>query len=207
MARVLKKVTAFVMRKVAGEEQLLLFEHPTAGIQIPAGTVEADEKPEIAVLREAQEETGLVGLTIAHYLGAVDDPLPDGHKVMAVTAPVHARPDAESVSHAKLRRGLMVAVLRTATGFTQVTYQEYDRAPDAQYISMSITGWVADSTLADSQLRHFFILAFHGESAERWQIYTDHHWFTLFWAPLNNLPPLISPQDTWLRFLDAYPSV
>lgn len=203
MTTVLEKVTAFVVRTVEQQPHLLLFEHPTAGIQIPAGTVEAGELPAVAALREAQEETGLTDLTIKRYLGAADDPLPAGHKVLAATTPVHARPAADSPADAHLRRGLPVAVLRTANGFTQVTYQAYDRVPDGQMISMSITGWVADSMLADSRLRHFFILTFSGQSAERWQVYTDQHWFTLFWAPLDRLPLLISPQDTWLRFLEG----
>ena len=38
MVATLEKVTAFVIRSTAHGEELLLCEHPTAGIQIPAGT-------------------------------------------------------------------------------------------------------------------------------------------------------------------------
>ena len=41
----LEKVTAFILHQEHGETELLLFEHPTAGIQIPAGTVEEGEDP------------------------------------------------------------------------------------------------------------------------------------------------------------------
>jgi len=44
-------------------------DHPEAGIQVPAGTMEAGETPEAAVLREAFEETGLAGLRIVRFLG------------------------------------------------------------------------------------------------------------------------------------------
>ncbi|MGC4108070.1 MAG: NUDIX domain-containing protein [Thermomicrobiales bacterium] len=44
-------------------------DHPEAGIQVPAGTMEDGETPEDAVLREAFEETGLVGLRIVRFLG------------------------------------------------------------------------------------------------------------------------------------------
>ena len=75
---VLEKVTAFIMRFTAAGPQLLLFEHPTASIQIPAGTMEVGEMPKTAVLREAQEETGLSGLTITRHLGTLDEsPPPD----------------------------------------------------------------------------------------------------------------------------------
>ena len=49
---VIEKVTAFVTRQWEGERQLLLFKHPYAGVQIPAGTVEVGESPEQAALRE-----------------------------------------------------------------------------------------------------------------------------------------------------------
>ena len=51
---------------------LLLFRHPDfpeAGIQVPAGSIEEGETPEVAVMREAFEETGLSGLKLISYLG------------------------------------------------------------------------------------------------------------------------------------------
>ncbi len=38
--------------------------------QIPGGTIEPGESPEEAALREAEEETGLTGLTIISFLGS-----------------------------------------------------------------------------------------------------------------------------------------
>ncbi|MCW3100036.1 MAG: hypothetical protein JWL77_5654 [Chthonomonadaceae bacterium] len=51
---------------------LLVFSHPDfpeAGIQVPAGTIEAGETPEAAVMREALEETGLTDLKRIGFLG------------------------------------------------------------------------------------------------------------------------------------------
>ena len=59
MNKVVQKVTAFIVRERDGVKELLVFKHPTAGIQIPAGTVEKDEDIETAVKRETYEETGL----------------------------------------------------------------------------------------------------------------------------------------------------
>ncbi len=72
---VVEKVVAYVTRG----RRLLVFRYvhePAAGVQVPAGTVEPGESPDVAVLREAQEETGLEGLTIRRYLGSrdYDDP-------------------------------------------------------------------------------------------------------------------------------------
>lgn len=54
-----EKVLCFVTR----DESLLVFEHadvPDAGVQVPAGGVEAGETPEHAAIRELTEEAGLV---------------------------------------------------------------------------------------------------------------------------------------------------
>ena len=61
MSKIIEKVTAFIIRKSKDGNDLLLFEHPNAGIQIPAGTVEDQETPEKAIIREVAEETGLTG--------------------------------------------------------------------------------------------------------------------------------------------------
>ncbi|MBN1978804.1 MAG: NUDIX domain-containing protein [Anaerolineae bacterium] len=199
---IIEKVTAFVTRQREGERQLLLFEHPDAGVQIPAGTIEIEESPERAVLREAAEETGLTEFSALRYLGCAERELPAGQRVMARSTTVYARPDATSFDWAHLRRGIPVVLTgRSADGFTQVTYEELDRVPDPQYVTMCITAWVPDDALAGSQRRHFFLLAFDGQTDERWTVFTDNHAFTLFWASLTDLPEIVHPQDEWLDFL------
>lgn len=57
---------------VTSGTRLLLFthpQHPDAGIQVPAGTVQPGEQPVEAVLREAHEETGLTDLVLGSWLG------------------------------------------------------------------------------------------------------------------------------------------
>ena len=53
-------------------DRLLMFRQPAAadaGIQVPSGSVQAGERPEDAVMREAREETGLAGLALVRPLG------------------------------------------------------------------------------------------------------------------------------------------
>jgi len=62
------KVVAYITRG----DKLLVFSHPRhpeAGIQAPAGTIEKDESPDEAVIREAREETGLRQLEMRSFLG------------------------------------------------------------------------------------------------------------------------------------------
>lgn len=64
-----QKVLAYITKN----KRLLVFRHtqfPEAGIQVPAGSVEPGEALDRAVLREAEEESGLKSLYIIAYLGA-----------------------------------------------------------------------------------------------------------------------------------------
>ena len=68
MAAVISKVFAYITHR----NRLLVFRHadfPEAGIQVPAGTVKTNEDLVAAVLREAEEETGLRDLTVKVFLG------------------------------------------------------------------------------------------------------------------------------------------
>lgn len=56
-----------VFTYITNGDRLLVFDHvdfPDAGTQIPGGTIEPGEMPEIAAIREAKEETGLLDLTV-----------------------------------------------------------------------------------------------------------------------------------------------
>ena len=65
-----RKVTALITRPGPAGPELLVFEHPHAGVQLPAGTVEEGESFEAAAMREAWEETGALGLTLVGEVGA-----------------------------------------------------------------------------------------------------------------------------------------
>lgn len=54
------------------ETRLLVFRHadfPEAGVQVPAGTIAPGETAAAAVLREAEEETGLGSFLVPRFLG------------------------------------------------------------------------------------------------------------------------------------------
>lgn len=64
-----QKTVAVVFKKIQGQMNILVFEHPSAGIQIVKGTVEKNESIEQATLRELYEESGIKNATIQSYLG------------------------------------------------------------------------------------------------------------------------------------------
>ncbi|PJF22705.1 MAG: hypothetical protein CUN56_04620 [Phototrophicales bacterium] len=63
-----RKVYSYITRG----KQLLVMEHPfspEAGIQVPGGTIEPNEDPAHAAIREAEEETGLKSFQLVSLLG------------------------------------------------------------------------------------------------------------------------------------------
>lgn len=197
---VVEKVTAFITN---ASGQLLLLQHPYAGIQIPAGTVEEGETPETAVLREVAEETGLCHFSTPILLAQEVEFLPLGQRVIAVNTKVFARPDAASFDWTSFRRGITVTVRQQAIGFTQIEYVEHDQVPDPHYVTYRILGWVPDNVLATRRRRFFFRLAYLEPTPERWKVTSDNHTFTLFWVSISNLPDVVSPQNSWLQHLSC----
>jgi len=203
MSGTIGKVTALITRQRGAQRQLLLIRHPYAGIQIPAGTIEPDETPNEAALREASEETGLSDLTVAAYLGNEQTSLPPNQRAIRHSTTIYSRPDAGSFDWAHIRRGIWVDLTGRRQGdWRQICFQEPDRVPDPQYVSMEIMGWAPDGTLADRCTRHFYLL--NGDSPQdEWDIRADSHTFHLFWASIGELPTIISPQDQWLDWLSG----
>jgi 8-oxo-dGTP pyrophosphatase MutT (NUDIX family) len=169
MTTQIEKVTAFVTRCVNGRTELLPFEHPSAGIQFPARTVEPGEAPEAAAIRETQEETSLRNVAIDHSLGMHEVMPPDTQRMIIEPTRIYARPDRMSFNWIQLGRGLTVSVERHSGEFAQITCQEWDRQADPAYVSYQITVWVSSAVLSQGYRRHFFTLTTGETTPERWQ--------------------------------------
>ena len=74
------KVFAYITHR----NRLLVLDHPESpdvATQVPAGTRDEEEPPDVAVLREAEEETGLKGLRLDAFLGEVDFQVPERNQI------------------------------------------------------------------------------------------------------------------------------
>ncbi len=201
MTEVIEKVTAFITRERDGVKELLVFKHPTAGIQIPAGTVEEGEDLERAVKREAYEETGLQTVEIEGYLGCIENELGAEERIVTRTTQVYMEPNLNAMPYKqKLTRGLTVDYNATHGDFTNISEIEYDRFPNPTCIVYNITGWVPNQNLSTQKRRHFFQLTTPEKTADAWELKSDRdHTFRPFWTPLSPKPPIVHPQAEWLE--------
>ena len=205
MKEMIQKVTAFIMRERDDVKELLVFKHPTAGIQIPTGTVEDGEDIETAVKREVYEETGLQFVEIEEYLGCFENELAVEERIVAETTQVYIELNLNAIPYKrKLPKGLTINYLSTQAGFTYISYieYEYDEFHKPISIDTNITGWVPNENLSAQKKRHFFHLSTQEKTTDAWELKSDMgHIFNPYWTPLSPKPEIIPPQDKWLDFV------
>ena len=207
MNNTIEKVSAFITQVRNGVKMLLVFKHPTAGIQIPAGSVEIGEDIETTAIRETYEETGLQYVKVEKYLGCFENELESNERIITETTRVYNEPNLSAIPYKqKLTRGLTVDYHSMQGGFTHISYIEYEYEYDKLYkpkcINTNITGWVPNEHLSLQKKRHFFHLSTQEETADAWELESDlGHIFKPYWTPLSPKPNLIPPQDRWLDFV------
>ncbi len=200
MELALGKVTAFITRTTEKSRELLVFMHPSAGLQLPAGTIEAGETPEAAVLRETAEETGLGTVSIIELLDVIMQPLAPNQRMVLQRCVLQASPGSEGTLRlgTYLDRGQTVQVIKGNGVYQQVTYTEYSIEDDTFVAVSSKTGWIAARFLTDHVQRYLFHLTTTAPTPLQWTVDADGHSFSLFWVALDQDNGLIAPQQAWL---------
>lgn len=195
----IQKVTGFVTRQRPGRcAELLVFQHPTAGIQLPAGTVEEGESLEVAAYREVAEETGLTQVRMVQHLGLMRADLGEEKKaILQATVPLIG-PFAEAPALGwTLGRGNSCRITDEVNGFAETVYEETDLNTSPPTVRIRVSGWVPTSVLTQHLERHFYHFVSLGKTPERWVQEAERR-FECYWTPLTPKPELVPGQDEWI---------
>ena len=196
------KITAFVTRERDEKRELLVFRHPSAGVQLPAGSVELGEDPAAAALREVTEETGLTNIALNAFLGVRIYPLPDSGRILTRSVALLDSPDGVPPGNAFLRRGLTVHELERLGDYSRIEFREYEmRAGALEIAAVLASGWAASADLSASVERFFYHIQAHEATPDEWTWFAeDEHDFQCYWVPLSQDPGLVNGQDQWLAW-------
>lgn len=201
----IEKVTAFVIRKKNGVPQLLVFSHPSAGIQIPAGTLEENETLEKSLVREIKEETGLSKLKIIKKLGETLKFTGPNEAYLTQTLRCYSWPAQAAKRNGPLcNRGLLLQTFERKVGFTHVKYAEHDLNKEPPVLLLELEGWLPSDALTREIRRHFYLLKVEEDTPEYWKIEADRgNIFQCYWVDVNAIPELIGEQAEWALQLDG----
>ena len=67
-----EKVCPVIFREKDSIKEILVFRHPFAGIQLVKGTLEQNEDPNAAALRELAEESGISEVSLIDFKGMLE---------------------------------------------------------------------------------------------------------------------------------------
>jgi 8-oxo-dGTP pyrophosphatase MutT (NUDIX family) len=197
-----EKVTSLVLRTTQAGEEILVFQHPAAGLQLPAGTVEDGESPEAAAFREVLEETGLSDIQLVKKLGVEEMHLPSNTCILRQASMLYPQPSYEPAGNQSIGRGWRVESGETRSGFTLVTYDEWNLNQTPPELLWQLEGWLPSDLLSTEIRRHFYLFHCQAQTPAGWDQLADMGYtFHVHWLPLQPPPGLIKEQVHWLDHL------
>jgi 8-oxo-dGTP pyrophosphatase MutT (NUDIX family) len=201
----IEKVSAFILRSRNNEPEILIFEHPRAGLQIPAGTVELNESPEEALYREVFEETGLKAVEIIEKIAQEHQFTSKDEAILLQTMRCFGWPAQSAQRKGPLfTRGQRVQVFERKVGFTHINYLEHDYNQEPVELIEQVDGWLPSEMLTQEIIRHFYAVRVKEDTPGSWSQLSDRgQTFNVRWEGLNPDPVLIEAQSEWLQYLHA----
>jgi 8-oxo-dGTP pyrophosphatase MutT (NUDIX family) len=200
----IEKVIALILRENDEQKEILTFKHPTAGRQLPAGTVEENEQPESALLREIKEESGLTRIEIVKKLGEAISFTKEDEFILLKPVRFYAWPVQRAARVGALfTRGTQVEMVERKAGFIRVVYKDLDYNHKPPKLISRAEGWLPAELLTHQIKRHFYLVHVLEKTKSSWTQASDlGHTYQLEWLPLEPELELFGDQAAWLKYLD-----
>jgi 8-oxo-dGTP pyrophosphatase MutT (NUDIX family) len=207
------KVTCFITRN--DDRELLVFRHPLAGLQLPAGTVDPGEAVVDAALREAREETGLTHLTPVRELAVISALAMPTDRMLLDDSPLYAEPSTSASAIPidfggdkridRLRRGLWVRTIEEIGDWIYAAYDTFEWRDEALVLAGSTSGWLPSTSCTADVGRSLWLLRCQESTPDRWTHSDDpglpaavDEGVEVFWMPFDPGVPLAGVQSIWL---------
>jgi 8-oxo-dGTP pyrophosphatase MutT (NUDIX family) len=178
------KVTIFAVN----QDRVLVFDHPLAGTQFPAGTVDLGESSESAAMRELTEETGIQVKDVA-YLGTTITRREDD---LAYTLDTVVADDG-----LRIPRGYRVHVLSEEGDQIRFSRRESDHSKQPPKILSESVGRTARLSLTRCIERHFYGARVKNAAPWSWEGDDGHVWLCHF-LDINEVQAF-GEQQGWLE--------
>jgi 8-oxo-dGTP pyrophosphatase MutT (NUDIX family) len=187
----------------SGLKELLVFQHPSAGLQLPAGTVEDGEEPAVAVVREVVEETGILDAEIVRLLDIEVTLLPNHQRAVRNPSRLLAEPRSDAATVEMVgRSGFLLDVGELDGLFRQVTHRDYEFVEGVFVPVRSVDGWMLDEELARRIVRHHYELRTPSPTQDRWAHSAEGEFdCELYWTEIREDIGLVASNQAWLRFV------
>ena len=169
-------------------------------MQIPSGTVESDETPQNAALRELHEETGIAYGGTPMLLKVLDANLPPDRSFMITSSVIEAQTPNGKYVEFNFRRGLPVRILTRRASSVRVAYEEFDYNQIPPKLTCSYSGIVPTTSCATLLRRHFFHMGFgdYHSRLDSWEHGADGQHWRMEWLDLSEVV-LFGEQDSWFQ--------
>ncbi len=171
-----------IITRNSGENlEILVICHTADGYKLAGGTIEQNETPEKACLREIGEETEIFDVVITKKLIESKIPLKDDEYYVKASSYLFSRPNDISFNWAKLPKGVRVTKEKSLDEYSQVVFTEYESL-NSKDISYQLMGFILNENLTKDAKRFTYHLTVNENVKTQKCIINDGFKYEIKWV-------------------------
>lgn len=192
------KSIGLITRNIGYGIEILILNHPADGIKFPGGTIEDNELPEHACLRECIEETEIHNLVLQTKILDYSTKLRSDEYYISENTPLTSRPDEISFKWAKLPRGVRVVKEDSRENYSKIVFTEFETMESSD-ITYQLRGWVKNNVLTQKSTRYTYHLTINSDVLIKNKITNDGFTYKLEWVTKTKLKDYLYNKNNWLQ--------